>query len=105
MNVKQRVVLLMGALLFVALGIFVPWHNKESIAEASRLNGVSEAPAPVATAEYDVALGYAMIFSPPGGRGEFGQVDISRLAIEWLSLTVLTGSLIIAIGKRRSDTK
>jgi hypothetical protein len=123
MNNKQRIVLSVGALVFVALGLYVPWHNAGSIAQANgnienlRVLWHNSQPephwdgkfwiatadwplfegSPVATATFDHSLRYAWIFRPPQPAS---RIDLSRLAVEWLSLIVLTGSLVIVLRKK-----
>jgi len=100
MNIKQRIVLLIGALIFVGLGLYAPWHDKGSKASESIYGSSNiDVPAPVVAAEYDYAVGYALIFRPPEG----ATIDLSRLAVEWACLAVITGSLICVLRVTEKD--
>lgn len=87
MNTKQRGVLLIGALLFVALALFPPWHT------IGTANVYSNYTLPNRS-EY---LGYAFFTRPPE---DGASIEFSRLAIEWLCLAVVTGTLIVLLKKR-----
>jgi hypothetical protein len=102
MNVKQRIVLFMGALVFVALSAYPPWHDKGSKASIAPYNYSRDVPEPVVAEEYDSSLGYMLIFRPPA----FGaMIDLSRLGVEWLTIIVFTGSLIVVLSKRQNDAE
>lgn len=110
MNVKQQILLLTAALVFVALGIYPPWHDagssvaKVEITEKAGYDDLSPVAAAAAAApeEYDYSLRYSLIFKPPRPAST---IDLSRFAVEWLSLIVLTGSLIVVLSKRQSNAK
>jgi len=110
MNMTQRIVLLIGALLFVALGLYPPWHHAGSSVEKVEITeraGYDEkspiaAAAAAAPEEYDYSLRYSLIFKPPQSAS---RIDLSRLGVEWLCLIVLAGSLIVVLGKRRSNAE
>jgi len=105
MNIKQRVVLMVGALLFVALRLYPPWQSDGSTIEGVSIlktlnsgveRGNGDYPSPVAAAAFHLSHGYALIFLPPDPTHT---IDMSRLAVEWLSLVTLTGSLIVVLHK------
>lgn len=101
MNLKQRIVLLISSLLFVALGVYPPWHSKGSsiptFLPMQAKDGTVEKDPGIAAEEYDRSLGYSLIFRPPQRES---QIDTSRLCVEWLSLIAFTGSLILILGKQ-----
>lgn len=77
-NRKQKLLLIIGSLLFVALGLYPPWRDK----------GPS-----------DYSLGYALIFQPPRPDS---RIDLARLSVEWLCVVALIGSLAVALRQKRA---
>jgi hypothetical protein len=109
MKIKQRIVLLIGAFVFVALGLYPPWQsigsNVEPAGDLAMLGnerGNGDYPSPVAAAAYHHSLGYAPIFRPPELNSS---IDATRLTIEWLSLVVLTGAFVLVLGDRETNRK
>ncbi len=111
MNIKQRIVLFIGALIFAALGFFPPWHSAGSSVREVEIRetagyGEHESVAVAAAAApeaFNHSLGFSFIFRPPNAGSS--AIDLSRLAVEWLSLIALTGSLIVVLSKRKSNTE
>lgn len=87
LNSKQRRVLFLASVAFVAMGLRPPWtraYNREQIH--------SEEP-----------IGYSPLWSPPYdeymGRLAYGfHIDGSRLAVQWLLLIVGAGAAIVLLG-------
>jgi len=79
LNVKQRIIAIVGVVLFVLMGLIPPWTYTF---DARSIH--SEKPA-----------GYALIISPPVPEKDglaFGvKIDISQLIIQWLVLAAVTG--------------
>jgi len=71
LNNKQRKIVIIGVVLFVLMGLFLPWKHTldyESI-------------------RWERPAGYAFIALPPEPEGAIGaRIDISRLIVQWLIL-------------------
>lgn len=87
LNNKQRIILIIGVLLFALMGLFPPWINT--------LYGEIHQVLPA---------GYAFIASPPNPKFLDGGVslDISRLVVQWFILIVVTGfGLVVTKTERK----
>ena len=90
MNRRQKTILSLGVILFVAAALYPPWYSKVA----------SHAPRD---------LGYRVLFSPPAVApgseytGYIGRVDFDRLGVEWAIIAVITGTLLLvyASGKEK----
>lgn len=86
LNKKQVRIVLAGAVLFVAMGLYPPWIETAHANAAEREN----------------PAGYALFMLPPEAEEGivFGvRLDTSRLLLQWLVLSVATGALVLAGGK------
>lgn len=85
----QRKILVIAALLFVAAGVCPPW-----IYTVDGQSIHSQRPA-----------GYALVMAPPAPEqsgAAFGvKLDFSRLAVQWLVLTALTGGALLLAERPR----
>lgn len=75
MNAKQRRALLIGIVGFIAIGGFPPWKDTS--------------PAPAGT-----PLPFAPISMPPVVEGHSIEIDVTRLAIMWILMVVVTAASI-----------
>jgi hypothetical protein len=96
MNGKQQVALWAGITLLVVMSLFPPWAEIVNL-EGRRI----ERPA-----------GYTSIFEPPQPTSESEawrrwtsmRIDFSRLLIQWVIVTVVTGGAIITLRDRDGGT-
>lgn len=105
MNTAQRAVLLVGAVLFAALGVYVPVCNS--------MDGPFNSEVTPTAVRY--FAGYTWIFMnrlpEPAGAGSKGaewvwqtsrrHLDVSRIAVQWIALSVLVGTAYVALGSRQ----
>ena len=83
MNTRQRVILLVGALVIVVMCLFPPWMLKNS------------------------SLGYRFVFAPPryglGFMGEYAhnRIDLYRLALQVLCTCLVAGALYLVAKPRK----
>jgi hypothetical protein len=86
MNKKQKIVLMIGIIVFLLIGIFPPWVLISSPENSARLEG---------------AIGYSfIIFSPNHG---WCRIDISRLMVEWITMVVVMGGLILLFNDKLKE--
>src|SRR5262249_54782845 len=86
MNEQQKTTLLIGALVFLAMGLYPPWMTEN--AERPSLM----AP-PVAVTHHSGR--YDWIFDPPPS----SYIDMSRLSVQWLVVVVVGCALGLALMK------
>jgi len=84
LNAKQRRALMIGVIGFIAIGGFPPWKDTS--------------PPPAGT-----PLPFAPISIPPRVEGHSVEIDVTRLAIMWLVMVVVTGASIW-MGKESSGS-
>jgi hypothetical protein len=80
MNLKQKVILFFGIIVFVAMGIYPPWV----LGFGSRT----------------VAGSYTFIINPPDN-AKF--IDLYRLCVQWCMVAVSTGCFIIILKDKKKD--
>ena len=79
MSSRQRLIIWAWVAVVVAAGIFPPWTWRDNI--GGRIYSGS---------------GYFLLFAPPSG----GQVDVTRLIIEWIIATAIIAGLYFAWPKK-----
>jgi len=89
----QRSIFWSGLALFILLGLFPPWREKVP-------DGIA------------MALTNSFISAPPDPRPFPGssyiprvtvEVDVARLLIEWMIISVLTGGIIVGLGSKQKE--
>ena len=108
MNRAQRAVLLAGGLLFAALGVYVPVCDSMDGPFNSRVT-------PTAVRYF---AGYTWIFTyrfPDNNSGakaegivwqlSYRHLDVPRIAVQWVALAGLVGSLYVALGRVGSERR
>jgi hypothetical protein len=86
MNNKQKIILWLGIIVFVAAGFYPPWYVKAGAAPED--------------------LGYRVLFSPPivSLPNYTGRVDFDRLGMEWAIIAVITGTLLLVYASGKEKT-
>ena len=79
---RKRIVILL-ALVFVIMGLFPPWKQRVNTDRV----------------RWERPAGYHLIFEPPSvGHSAIGvELDLARLAIQWVVLAAAAGVLILLI--------
>jgi hypothetical protein len=72
---KRIICLWIGIVVFIIMGLFPPWITKSG----------------------GMFLGYSFLLR------EFGHIDISRLAVQWIIVAVITGGLFLAFQEKKKD--
>ena len=92
---SSNVIICIAIFIVCAMGVFPPWVAKIKRGGGERL----------------VDLGYAIIIKPPMEMSlyEMGQIDYSRLFLQWLCVVIFTGGAIYVdhcrCGERRGENK
>lgn len=94
LNNKQRIIIIVGFVLFILMGLFPPWIHTLHFKSIYR-----EKPA-----------GYALIISPPKPERNtpvFGvKIDIARLFVQWSVVAAATGlGLLLARSKNKINNE
>ena len=93
LNNKQRIIIMVGLVLFILMGLFPPWTY------TCARRSIREKPA-----------GYALIILPPkpeNNAAAFGvRIDIIRLFVQWSVLAAATGlGLLMARSQNKIDNE
>jgi len=90
MNTKQKIISLIGVLIIFFMGLFPPWKYIDENASVYR----------------EIPADYYLIFAPPEPDEEEMlsiQLDISRLAIQWITVLFVMGAIIYIFHDKKED--
>lgn len=91
LNSNQRKVLIVGLVALLIMGVFPPWMYTFDFRSISN----------------DIPVGYRIITSPPEPiskmRGNGVKIDISRLIIQWLTVSASTGLGILLLSNKKEN--
>lgn len=90
MNGKQKIALLIGIFMIVAMGLCPPWR----VETGKRFIVDEYSPSKI------VSGGYAFLFDPP--KNATG-LDLARLFVQWATTSVLTAAAVIVVSRRKDE--
>ncbi len=96
MNIRQRVALLVGVVLFCSLGLYAPWEQRVNNLSVRRLGYHWVFSGPRECDAFDRAAGV------PNCQVPGAQVDVQRLIIQWVSVGVVFAGLVLVLGRTAS---
>jgi len=80
----RKTIIVIGLAVFIIMGLFPPWCGF-----VGGGGGIAKMP-----------IGYSFIFTPPTGTTKVCEIDISRLAVQWMLVVIGAAGFVILFDKK-----